>query len=80
MKINVLKADVAIECTGAGSVVLDVLGRRVRLVADEFRPSGHHEFAWYLDDSYARPLPAGVYLVRMITGSDVRVVRLHQLP
>ncbi len=44
--------------------VLDVLGRRVRLVADEFRPSGHHEFAWYLDDANARPLPAGVYLVR----------------
>jgi hypothetical protein len=44
--------------------VLDVVGRRVRLLADGLQPSGHNVIEWRLDDSGARRVPPGFYLVR----------------
>ena len=54
--------------------VLDVLGRRVRLLADEIRPSGHNEFDWDVSDGGA--LPPGVYLVRAKVMGEVFLRRL----
>ncbi len=56
--------------------VLDVLGRRVRMLAHEMRPSGRNEVQWRLDDDSARPLPAGLYLVRARTLGEVFLRRL----
>ncbi len=56
--------------------VLDVLGRRVRLLAHEFQTSGRHEINWSLDDASAHPLPAGMYLVRARAMGEVFLRRL----
>lgn len=56
--------------------VLDVLGRRVRMLTHEMRPSGRNEVQWRLDDEGARPLPAGLYLVRARALGEVFLRRL----
>src|SRR5690606_19753221 len=61
-------ADVRVE-------VLDLLGRRVALLADGRADAGLHAVAWD-----AAGAPAGVYLVRLTAGTAVqtqRVTRLH---
>ncbi len=48
--------------------VFDVAGRRVRVLASGFVPTGAHEIAWNgLDDS-SRPVSSGVYFYRLRSG------------
>lgn len=56
--------------------VLDVLGRRVRVLASGLLPPGRNEVVWNLDDGESRPLPAGLYLVRARTLGEVFLRRI----
>ncbi|GJM44907.1 MAG: hypothetical protein DHS20C21_17490 [Gemmatimonadota bacterium] len=45
--------------------VLDVRGRRLRILLDERRDAGRHRLAWDGNDPYGRPAADGVYFLRM---------------
>jgi hypothetical protein len=51
--------------------VLDVLGRRVALLADEVFEAGRHAVSWS-----GSGVPGGVYVVRLTSGSAVTAVRV----
>jgi len=58
----------------------DVMGRRVRTLADGPRQSGPSDLTWDLTDDNGRALAAGVYMVRAKLGGteyDRRVVVIH---
>jgi alpha-amylase len=48
--------------------VLDLAGRRVRTLIAESRAAGDHVASWNLADDAGRPMPAGLYLVRLRAG------------
>lgn len=56
--------------------VFDVWGRRVRTLAEGWRPAGEHALAFDHHATSGRPLESGVYLVRVRTGSVTTVARL----
>ncbi len=45
--------------------VLDMRGRRVRVLVDGPQGAGRHRVVWDGTDSHGEPLPSGVYLVRL---------------
>lgn len=45
--------------------VYDALGRRVRTLVDDVRPSGRHAITWEGRDEAGRSLPAGVYFSQL---------------
>jgi hypothetical protein len=45
--------------------ILDVHGRRVRILLDERRASGVHRVSWDGKDPYGRPVADGVYFLRL---------------
>ncbi len=47
--------------------VLDIQGRRVRTLAKGAMPPGRHALEWDARDDSGRPLPAGIYLYRLVT-------------
>jgi hypothetical protein len=47
--------------------IVDVSGRRVRVLCDEVRPAGHQAVTWDGRDGSGRPAPSGVYLYRLQT-------------
>jgi hypothetical protein len=51
----------------ASVAVLDVQGRGVRTVLDEILTAGEHEVRWDGTDHTGRPLPTGIYFVRLTT-------------
>jgi hypothetical protein len=51
--------------------VYDLDGRLVRTVANGMLPAGRGELRWDLRDASARPVPAGVYMVRARIGGQV---------
>jgi hypothetical protein len=46
-------------------IVADALGRTIRLLFDDARSAGEHSLAWDLRDAGGRPVPAGVYWLRL---------------
>jgi hypothetical protein len=61
---------ICIQTSHPGAVLLEVFsssGRRVRRLPEEFRPAGRHVVLWNGCDTQGRRLPAGTYLIRMIT-------------
>ena len=50
-----------------GVTVHDLAGREVAVLADGQRSAGEHRLAWDGRDDAGRMLPAGVYLVRVVT-------------
>ncbi|MFI5370789.1 MAG: FlgD immunoglobulin-like domain containing protein [Candidatus Eisenbacteria bacterium] len=48
--------------------VLDVAGRRIRVLTTGPMTSGVHELVWDLSDEAGRPVHAGVYMVRVMQG------------
>ena len=50
--------------------VYDLTGRMVRELDRGIRAEGTHELHWRGDDSMGRPLPAGVYFLRLTEGSN----------
>jgi hypothetical protein len=51
-------------------VIFDVLGRRVRTLADRVHSAGTHTITWDGTDGNGRALSAGVYLYRLEAGSE----------
>ena len=60
--------------------VLDVGGRRVRLLLDERREAGLHRQIWDGKDHYGRPVAGGVYFLRLTAMGETvttKAVRLR---
>lgn len=45
--------------------VYDLRGARVRVLTNGWHAAGHDDVLWRGDDESGRPVPAGVYLVRL---------------
>ncbi len=50
--------------------VFTVDGRLIATPVDKVESGGQHEFMWNAQDSSGRKLPAGIYLVRLTSGSQ----------
>jgi hypothetical protein len=59
--------------------VLDVTGRRVRLLVDERREAGVHRVAWDGRDSLGRPVANGVYFFRLTAAGEVLTAKAVRL-
>ncbi len=62
--------------TGVDLEVYDATGRVVRRFSLGPHSAGRHSVDWDGSDGSGRPLPAGVYLVRMLTAGVVRTGRI----
>ena len=49
--------------------ILDVAGRRVRLLVNEVRESGHHRITWDGLNDRGESVPTGLYFYRLEEGS-----------
>jgi VCBS repeat-containing protein len=56
--------------------VYNVLGRRVRVLAQGAKPAGFHRVQWRGRDDGGTPVASGVYLVRLQAGSTTKVERV----
>ena len=54
--------------------VIDLQGREVAVLADGTYPAGRHEASW--NTNAGRPIPAGVYFVRLVVGGKAWMRRL----
>jgi len=61
----VLGADAVVEIA-----VYNVLGQKVSTFPAEFQTAGEHRVVWDASDDHGRPLPSGVYLVRVAAGDQ----------
>jgi len=77
------RTSLSFELAAAGEArleVFDLRGARVRTLSEGLHTAGRHEIEWRADDDRGRPLPAGVYLVRLQAGSfrgQQKVVRVE---
>ena len=55
--------------------VFDLLGRMRRVIANGRWTEGRHDIEWNTTDESGRPLPAGIYLLRLSSASGVRRIR-----
>lgn len=68
------RTTIAYSLAVAGPVTMelfDVRGRRVQTLVSGSRPAGQHRVAWHGDDEAGRPVPGGVYFVRLVGGGRV---------
>ena len=49
--------------------IFDLLGRRVKVLADDHFPAGRHSVIWNAKDDNGRVVSSGVYLYRVATDS-----------
>jgi hypothetical protein len=47
--------------------VYDVLGRRIRVLIDGYRPAGYHSVTWNGRDNNGREVASGIYFYRLTT-------------
>jgi len=59
--------------------ILDVRGRRVRALGGAGLPAGEHVLAWDGRDAAGRPVPAGLYLYRLVTAGGTRTGKVLRL-
>ena len=52
--------------------IFDVAGRRIATLVDGVQPAGRHVASWDGRDASGFPVAAGVYLVRLESGGQVR--------
>ncbi len=59
-------------------VVYDATGRRIAVLVDGYREAGPGRVTWHGRDDAGRPVPSGVYYVRLqtVTGQDTRKITL----
>jgi hypothetical protein len=55
--------------------VFDIAGTRITTLVDEVKPAGSYEVLWNGDDA-ARPVPSGVYFVRLSTDGHTATTKL----
>ena len=73
-------AEVKFSLPEAASVSLtihDLAGRRVKTLSVGELPAGPHAVTWYGRDDRGRALPAGTYLLRLYTGTDLQTRKLQ---
>ncbi len=58
--------------------VFDLSGRKLITLANGIRKAGRYEVAWDGRDNYGRQTSAKVFLVRYVSGSEVKTVRLFK--
>lgn len=67
--------------SGMASIeVYDLRGARVRVLTSGWHVAGHDEVQWRGDDESGRPVPGGLYMVRLRAGGTIdtqRVVKLN---
>ena len=49
--------------------IYDILGRKVKVLTDEYYPAGKHSVIWNATDDFGRTVSSGTYLYRVITKS-----------
>jgi hypothetical protein len=59
--------------------IVDVRGRLVRLITDDWSDAGPREFVWDGRDQAHRTTAAGVYFVRLVDGNRVETRKLTRL-
>ena len=59
--------------------VYDLRGRLVRGLVDRTFPAGDHALAWTGEDAAGRPVPSGVYFLRLDSGNHVETVKITWL-
>lgn len=72
------RTTIAFDLADAGRAVVDILdvrGRRVRTLVQEFRSAGRHAQVWDGTDDTGQPVASGVYLVRLRAADTVQVRR-----
>jgi flagellar hook assembly protein FlgD len=70
---------IAIDLPAAAHVeleIFDVLGRSVRVLANERMKAGHKEIRWDGTNRHGERVASGVYLCRMRSGSFERTIRM----
>lgn len=82
---NPFRGSTTITCTLPSAAalaveVLDVSGRRVRVLAEGVHAPGSHTLRWDGRDAEGRPVRAGLYLVRATSGGTSRSVRVVRVP
>jgi hypothetical protein len=60
--------------------VIDVRGRRVRILSSGVRSAGPHAVSWDLRDAAGRRVAPGLYFARLAGEREVRVQRFVTLP
>jgi len=63
---------------GAGSVriaVFDLLGREVSVIISKRQAAGIHTARWNGKDDAGRPLPTGIYLIRLRTETGIKTLK-----
>jgi choice-of-anchor B domain-containing protein len=77
------RVELAVELPAAGSAdveVLDLAGRALRALHRGDAPAGVLTLAWDGSDGRGRPVPAGLYFVRVRAGGAVALARLVRIP
>jgi hypothetical protein len=71
---------VAFDMPDPGRVTLEIFdlsGRMVRVLADRHYPAGTHEVSWNARDASGEPVAAGIYFLKMQSGSFTDTQRLY---
>jgi len=56
--------------------VVDLLGRTVRRILDDERPSGFHKLVWDGNDQEGHELPSGIYFARVSSAEAVKSIKM----
>ena len=56
--------------------IIDISGRVVSELAGAYYPSGTHSLTWNGSDNHGRQLNPGMYVCRLITGSESKSIRI----
>lgn len=59
--------------------VLDLSGRRIKVLVDRYAPPGSHTISWDGRDDTGHPVPSGAYVVRMETTGQVQAHKITLL-
>jgi flagellar hook assembly protein FlgD len=59
--------------------IYNTLGRKVRVLEDEFRPAGSHTLGWDGRDDAGRDTASGVYIVRMAAENFATAIKILKL-
>ena len=57
-------------------VIYDILGRKIKVLTDEFKEKGQHKLEWNGTDMHDVPVSSGIYFARLKAGDVVRVRKL----
>jgi hypothetical protein len=67
------------ERTEVKLIVFDLLGRNVRTLVEEVKESGYYSIQWRGLDKNNRPLPPGIYFLRMEAGDFIETQKILRI-